>query len=351
MRLLILLVAALLAAGLAPLMRRLAMALGAQDDPGHARKVHAATMPRLGGIAILAGTLIAVTTGVVLGAPGAARILEFPRPILGLAVAAILVAVFGLLDDIYDLAPGWNLAAQVLAATIAWEAGFRWERLELGTVSFDLGSFALPFTVLFFLTVMNALNLVDGLDGLAAALALIALLVLLTQAVISGGPVASIVGLALAGGIAGFLVENVHPARQFMGTCGSQLIGLLLAALAIGTLRGRVGVNPAIPLLAFGIPLLDMTMAVIRRVSRGRNPLRGDREHLHHRLLDRGLTQGRAVLLLAALQALFATLGLIALLVPERWSLLPIVPGLLLAIVIGWVIGGPSRQGRASAAP
>ncbi|MFN7964341.1 MAG: MraY family glycosyltransferase [Acidobacteriota bacterium] len=351
MRLLILLVAALLAAGLAPIMRRLAIALGAQDDPGDARKVHLATMPRLGGIAILAGTLIAVATGVALGAPGAARILEFPRPILGLAAAAIVVAIFGLIDDVYDLAPGWNLAAQILAAAIAWEAGFRWERIEIGVHSFDLGSAALPFTVLFFLTVMNALNLVDGLDGLAAALSLIALLVLLTQAVIGGGPVASIVGLALAGGIAGFLVENLHPARQFMGTCGSQLIGLLLASLAVGTLRGRVGVNPAIPLLAFGIPLLDMTMAILRRVSRGASPLRGDREHLHHRLLDRGLTQGRAVLTLALLQGLFASLALIALLVPERWSLIPIVPGLLLAITIGWVIGRPSLPGRPGAAP
>lgn len=343
MRLLILLVAALLAAGLAPITRRLALRLGAQDTPS-ARKVHNARMPRLGGLAILIGTLIAMLTGLALGAPGAARVLEFPRPVLGLGVAAIVVAIFGLIDDVHDLAPGWSLAAQLVAALIAWESGFRWERLELGSATAALGPLALPATVLFFLTVMNALNLVDGLDGLAAALSLLALAVLLVQAIATGGPVASIVGLALGGGIAGFLAENLHPARQFMGTCGSQLIGLLLAALAVGTLRGKTGMDPAVPLLALAIPLLDLTLAVLRRVRRGQNPLRGDREHIHHRLLDRGYSQARAVLILAGLQAVFAALALLTLALPSAWSLAPTLPALGLAIWIGVVLGRPAPR-------
>lgn len=336
MRILILFVAALLAAGLAPVVRRLAVRFGAHDEPTSARKVHQHRMPRSGGLAILGGTWIAVLTALALGAPGSERVLAFPRPILGLAAAALVVAIFGLIDDVYDLSAGWNFAAQVAGALIAWQAGFRWETLDLGVRTVELGLFALPFTVLFFVAVMNALNLVDGLDGLAATLALLALAVLWAQALWTGGPVANLLGLALAGGIIGFLIDNVHPARQFMGTCGSQLIGLLLAALSVGTLRGRTGMNPAIPLLAFAVPLLDVALAIVRRLARGQAPWIGDREHLHHRLLDRGLSHPRSVMVLAGLQAIFMLLGLLALWLPEPLSLVPLIPGGLVALAIAW---------------
>jgi UDP-GlcNAc:undecaprenyl-phosphate GlcNAc-1-phosphate transferase len=346
MKLLILIVAALLAAGLAPVVRRIAMRFGIQDQPGSTRKIHARVMPRVGGLAILAGTFVAVLTALALGAEGSERILAFPRPILGLSVAALVVATFGLLDDIYDLSPYWNLAAQAVAAVISWEAGFRCERLEWLGRPIDLGAASFLITVLFFMTLMNALNMVDGLDGLAAALSLLALLVLLAQSILDGGPVASVLGLALAGGIAGFLVENLHPARQFMGSCGSQLIGLLLAALAVGTLRGRQGFDPVIPLLAMAMPLLDLTLAILRRALRGVNPLRGDREHLHHRLIDRGWSQGRAVLALSTIQAVFTVLGLIALALPARWSFWPAVPAVVLAITIATLLGSDRFQRR-----
>jgi UDP-GlcNAc:undecaprenyl-phosphate GlcNAc-1-phosphate transferase len=353
MRLLVFLLAALLASVSAPLARRLAIWLGAEDQPGPARKVHDRRMPRLGGLAIALATGVAVLAVIGLGAPGGERILDLPRPIVGLALAGLAIAVVGLVDDIVSLPPWLKLAGETIAALVAWEAGFRLETIELGAWTIPLGWLALPVTIAWFVTLMNALNLIDGLDGLAASQALIALAVLATQALWHGGPLAGTIALALAGALAGFLVHNVYPARQFMGTCGSLLIGLLLAALATGTLRGRVGMNLVLPLLAFGVPLLDTALAVVRRVARGRSPLAADREHLHHRLLDRGYSQRGAVAVLAAVQVGFGLLAASTLLLDGGWKLAPVVPAGLLALgVSGWLgylplaRAGTGRQAR-----
>ena len=345
--LLVALLAAAGSAGGALVTWRLARLLGAEDDPSPERKVHERRMPRLGGLAIAGGVALALGIAALAGWPGARRIVTVPAPLVGLAAAGAVITIVGLLDDIAEIGPWTKLAGQAVAAALAWSAGFRLEVIVLGPVRWPLGLLALPVTVLWFVTVMNALNLVDGLDGLAASLALVAVAVLGVQAVRDGGPLASIVSWALGGALAGFLVHNLYPARQFMGSTGSLLLGLLLAALSLGTLRGRVGWDPAVALPALGVPLVDLVLAFGRRVLRGVSPLRADREHLHHRLLDAGLGHGRAVAVLVVLQAGFAACALAALALPPVARPLALIPAMVLAVlsprVPGWAGRGVAR--------
>ncbi len=347
--LLVALLAAAGSAGGALLTWRLARLLGAVDDPAPARKVHDRGMPRLGGLAIGGGVVLALAVGALGGWPGASRVFSFPPPLVGLGAAGILVALVGLLDDVYELGPLAKLAGQVAAGSLAWAAGFRLETVVLGPTRWELGPLALPATVLWFVAVMNAVNLVDGLDGLAASLALLAVLVFGVQAVRDGGAVAATVAWAIGGALVGFLAHNVHPARQFMGSTGSLLLGLLLAALSLGTLRGRVGWDPLVALPALGVPLLDLVLAFARRVLRGTSPFRADREHLHHRLLDAGRGQGRAVAILAAVQAGFAACALAALFLPPRVRPVAALPALVLAVAVPLRLrgaGGGEGAGR-----
>lgn len=344
MKILLFLIAALSASVLAPLARRLALRLGAEDLPGPERKVHERRMPRLGGLALAAGACLAVVFAAVIGTPGGDLIREFPQPVLRLALAGLVIALLGLIDDMRSIGPWSKLTGEFAGAGLAWWAGFRIEVLDLGFTQWHLGALALPVTLLWFVTMMNALNLIDGLDGLAASQALICLGALLVQSLTQGGAVAGTLSIALAGATTGFLVHNFHPARQFMGSSGALLLGLVLGALAVGTLRGRVGLNPVLPLLAIGVPLLDISLAVVRRTSQGRSPFSADRGHLHHKLLDRGLHQGRAVLVLALAGAAFAALGLSSEWLPRPLLLLPLAPALVLALGLTWWLGYFGRR-------
>lgn len=331
--------AALCAWLMAPVVRRLALRWGAGDDPDHSRKVHRERTPRLGGLAIAAGTVVAIGAAIVLGSPGGQRILQFPAPVIGLGLAGLIIAAVGLIDDIRTISPWEVLLGEFAAAFVAWQAGFRIEVLDLCGYNLPLGWLALPVSLFWLVGVMNALNLVDGLDGLAASQALLGLVVLVLQALCDGGPVAGTIGVALGGATAGFLIHNIHPARQFMGSCGSLLLGLLLGCLAVGTLRGRTGMNPFIPALAFGLPLLDMGLAILRRLARGRSPLAADREHIHHRLLDRGFGQSQAVAVMGIFQIGFSLLAVAVLLLPDPLNVWPLIPALGLAAGIAVWLG------------
>ncbi len=350
MKILVFLIAALVASGLSPLARALALRLGAEDRPGPSRKIHDRSMPRLGGLALAAAAGVAVTFAAWIGTPGGDLIREFPQPVLRLALAGLVVALVGIVDDIHNLGPWTKLAGEVVAGGLAFWAGFRIEVLDLGFGPFGLGVMALPVTLLWFVTMMNALNLIDGLDGLAASQALIALGALLVHSLLHRGAVAGTLSVALAGATVGFLVHNFHPARQFLGSCGALPLGLVLAALAVGTVQGRAGLNPVLPLLAIGVPLLDIGLAVVRRLRQGRSPFSADRGHLHHRLLDAGHGQARAVLWLATLGTAFAALGLASELVPAPWRLAPLAPAGVLAAAAAWRLGYFRPEASASVA-
>ena len=288
-----------LCVALIPPLMRVAVPFGLVDTGG-GRKVHAGQVPRIGGVAIFVGFLVPV----LLWAP--------LRPGLSALLAATTVlCVFGVLDDRFNLDYRLKLFGQVLAALIVTAVGgvlvqqvpfFPNEQLPHWLI--------LPFTVLALVGVTNAVNLSDGLDGLAGGIGLIAVCSLLLFAYDADDMPALIALAALLGALLGFLRFNTYPARLFMGDTGSQFLGFIIGALAVMvTQRDDSAVSPMVPILVLGLPILDMLTVVVGRVRRGASPFRADRTHLHHRLLDAGLSQYEAVSLVYGVQFLLVVLA------------------------------------------
>ncbi|MEO8019365.1 MAG: MraY family glycosyltransferase [Pseudomonadota bacterium] len=293
MQLLLLLVAALtITVALIPPLANAAGRLRLLDRPGE-RKVHAAPIPRIGGLAMVAGTLLPLWF--MATQPG-----EWTAIYAGVAV----LLVMGLLDDRYELAWPWKLGAQIIACALAVIAGgvaidstTLTDRVELPAAL----SYALSFV--FLVGVTNAINLSDGLDGLAGGTTLLSVLAIGWISLSSGNlPVASTTA-ALAGALLGFLRFNTHPARVFMGDSGSQVLGFLAGVLAIkATQDADITVSAALPLLLLAWPILDTLTVMTERLRAGRSPFAADRRHFHHRLLALGFDHYQSVLIIYAVQ-------------------------------------------------
>ena len=350
---LVVLVAAAVTYLVTPVVRRLALRTGAITAV-RARDVHTVPTPRLGGLAMLAG--IAVATALASKLPFLAGVFPGSASPLGLAVpwavliSATLVCLLGMADDIWDLDWMTKLVGQVLAAGfMAWN-GVQLYSLPIGGITIASSRTWLFLTILLVVIAMNAVNFVDGLDGLAAGLiaigggAFFVYTYLLTLRASSEdySNVASLVIACLVGACLGFLPHNMHPARIFMGDSGSMVIGLVIAAAAI-IVTGQI--NPAIvsqrqaipaflpivlPLAVLILPLLDMGLAVVRRLLKGKSPFAPDRMHLHHRMLQLGHSHRRAVFVLYLWTALVAVPA--ALLAVWTW------PAVLASFAVGVVV-------------
>lgn len=308
--------AGLIAAAVTPLVRRVALAVGAVDQPG-GRHVHDRPIPRLGGLAVLVGTggalALASWGGVDLGALLAA----YGWHSGWLLAGALTVALVGAVDDIVGLGPLAKLGWQLLAGAMALAGGYGFSAVTnpLGGGVIDFGWLGPLVTLLWVVGVTNAFNLIDGLDGLAAGVGLIASLTLVAVSLIEQRPDAALLACALAGGLAGFLFFNFNPATIFLGDSGSLLLGYALAVLSIQSLqKGTTTVLITVPLLALGLPLMDVALAVLRRsLAAGAGAIfRADAAHIHHRLLGRGLSQRRAVLVLYAVCVALSALAFLA---------------------------------------
>ncbi len=287
--------AAVAAAVITPPVRRLALAVGALDKPGQ-RSVHTRPVPFLGGVAVYLA--FAVATAAALG-------LDRPE-VRGILLGGGFLLAFGVLDDFRPLRPRTKVAGQVLAALIGWAWGVRIDFVTnpFGGGLLQLGYLALPVTVLWVVAVVNVINLIDGLDGLAAGIVAIASAVLLVSASQMGMPLpaltlATLLAAALAGSALGFLPYNFHPARIFLGDGGSMFLGYALASISMeGSLKSPAVLALAVPVLAIGLPVFDTALAVWRRWRRGVPIGTPDRDHFHHRLLQAGLSQREAVLIM-----------------------------------------------------
>jgi UDP-GlcNAc:undecaprenyl-phosphate GlcNAc-1-phosphate transferase len=296
-------VAAAVAMAATPLVRRLALRLDAVDRPGP-RRVHRATTPRLGGLAVLAGAGGAIAAAEAGGIPVVATLRAGGWQLGWLAAGIAVVTAAGAADDLRGLTPGAKLALESAAGGLALAGGYALhgfthplsgEFVALGVVA---GSCV---TLAWILLVTNALNLIDGLDGLAAGVALIASLALLVIAWSEGRVDATLLWVTLAGALAGFLVYNFNPASIFLGDSGSLLLGYLLAVLSLQSLqKGATTVVVLAPVLALGLPIADVMLTIARRTlaSGVGSVWQADRGHIHHRLLGRGLSQRGAVLAL-----------------------------------------------------
>jgi len=237
--------------------------------------------------------------------------------------------LLGIYDDLRGAGPYLKFSVQALAATMLFAGGLRILDLPVLFGSHDLPWFVgLPLTILWVLAVTNAFNLIDGLDGLAAGSALFSTMVVFVIALLSGSSLVALMTIALAGAILGFLRFNFNPATIFLGDCGSLFIGFMLSALALqGAQKAPTIIAVAIPVVSFGLPILETALSVARRFISGRPVFTADREHIHHKLLQMGLSHRQVVIVLYAVSALFALLSLF-LLWPTGSSL-----GLVLAVV------------------
>lgn len=293
--------------------RNAAARSGWVDPPDGRRKKQAAPVPVAGGVAVFVAAVQALVAASVANPDVAAALTANLARTLALLAGAGLIVLLGLIDDRHDLRARYKLLGQLAAVLVVVLGGdFVVSRVGLFGYSVELGPLAVPATCLWLLACVNALNLIDGMDGLLGTVGGIALLTLAVIALLTGHLFAAAVALALAGAVFGFLWWNLPPATVYMGDAGSMLIGLVLGAVAIpASLKGPATVALGAPIAVLILPMLDTTAAVVRRKLTGRGLASTDRGHLHHKMLDRGLTVPR-VLLVVAVLALVAAGGALA---------------------------------------
>ena len=310
--------------------RTIATARGWVSAPTSERHLHMAALPRLGGVAIFMAFVVSLGAALVIASlRPELRFGSSVRILTTILVPGFLIFLLGLYDDIRTVSPSFKFAVQAAAGAMLWLGGLRILDLPVLFGPHHLPWFAgLALTIVWVLGITNAFNLIDGLDGLAAGSALFSTLVVFVVALLSQSSLVALMTLALTGAILGFLRFNFNPATIFLGDSGSLFIGFMLSALALeGTQKAPTVIAVAIPVVSFGLPILETSLSVLRRVIGGRPVFTADREHIHHKLLQLGLSHRQVVIVLYAVSALFALLSLF-LLWPTGSSL-----GLVLAVL------------------
>jgi UDP-GlcNAc:undecaprenyl-phosphate GlcNAc-1-phosphate transferase len=290
------------------------------DEPRPGRHLHANPVPRIGGISVFLTFLL--VAGMAYGSNklhGVDHSLS-GHTMLGIILPATLIFLLGLYDDKFSLGPFAKFGVQAVAAVWLYMGGFGIHLFAAYSSHEAVGvAIGLPLTIFWVLLITNAFNLIDGLDGLAAGSALFSTAIIFAVSLFRDTPLISLLSIVLAGAIFGFLRYNFHPASIFLGDSGSLFIGFLLSAFALeGSQKSTTVIAVAIPVVAFGLPLLDVCIAVIRRFMNNKPLFTGDDEHVHHKLLKRGLSHRDAVLVLYTVAAAFGLLSL-ALLHGEKW--------------------------------
>lgn len=328
-----------------PIARKIAYDSGAVNVPKDSRRVHKKPMALMGGLAILMGFLIAIVYS--FSTRNHRLFLQYltkPKTV-GLLIGTIIIVVLGIIDDIKPLRARIKFPVQLLAAIITVATGTRITAISKpfqATVAvhpsmmYILGDiFAFALSVFWIVGITNAINLIDGLDGLAAGVSGIASLSLYIVAVVRKQDDIAIIAVSLVGAIVGFLPYNFNPAKIFMGDTGSTFLGFILAVLSIeGTMKSVTALALAIPILVLGLPIFDTAFAILRRIMNGRPIGEADRGHIHHRLLDMGLSHRMAVIILYIVSG---ALGMVSIALVDK-GLLPSLILLIILAVFG--VGG-----------
>jgi len=279
---------------LIPLLMRYAGILNMLDEPGE-RKVHAVAIPRCGGIGISIGAVAAIFFSV-----------PMERELLSLVLGSVVILLFGVLDDRFELSYKWKFFGQFIAVCVAMSGGLCITYVPFYGLDPATIYLTIPLTVIFVIGVTNAVNLSDGLDGLAAGIMLMTFSAIAFLSIDGDGLNVAVMALAVAGGIVGFLWFNTHPAIVFMGDTGSQFLGFMAVFLAIYlTQHVNQTLNPALPLLLLGLPILDTLSVMVRRIRSGKSPFAPDKTHIHHRLMQYGFSHAEAVGSIYIIQGIF----------------------------------------------
>lgn len=319
-----------------PLVRKLAFKIGAVDIPKDNRRVHKEPMPLMGGLAIFLAVVVVTLI-----------FLPLEKEILAILIGGMVIVIGGIIDDLKELRPKTKFIFQIIAGLI----------LIYGDVKVDfitnpftndssliyLNWLSIPITLFWVVGITNTLNFIDGLDGLSAGVAMISSITLM---IVAGKGYTNnyisviILSSAIAGGCLGFLPFNFNPAKIFMGDTGALFLGFMLAAITIeGVMKSVATIAIVAPILILSVPIFDTTFAIFRRLLNGQSISAADKGHLHHRLLNRGYSQRKSVLILYGISASF---GLFAILVSRAnsrqavyLSILLLAASVLVAIKLG----------------
>ncbi len=319
--------------------------IGAVDHPNE-RKIHAEPIPRLGGVAIWLGVMVSLAFFIIFQrfVPDDVINLELDPELWGFLIGGAIIMVVGIIDDIFGLTPLVKLTGQVLAAATLIASGVRMEFIGNpfgpdGSL-FYLGNVGIVMTLFWVVAFTNIVNFIDGLDGLAAGISAIAGFTFFAFSWQTGQIGIALISLALTGSALGFLRHNFYPAKIFMGDSGSMFLGFAFGALTVeGVMKSIAAVALFAPLVIMAIPILDASLAILRRYRNNQPVTQADRDHLHHRLLRRGLSHRQTVLLIYAWSAALSALGLTFKVLPSFQKYLIIFVGLFLTFLFAEVVG------------
>lgn len=313
--------------------QKTAVAKGLLVPPVSDRHLHTKPLPRIGGVGIYLSFLITVIAFCAI--PKWGQQVFAPRTLIGFLIATAAIFLMGVYDDLRSICPRSKLIFELFAAAFLYFSGFGLHDLRLSLGPYAIGrplGFAL--TVMWILLITNAFNLIDGVDGLAVGSALLSTIVVIATSMVRHNDLMTMLSCALFGTLLGFVPFNFHPASIFMGDSGSLFIGFALGALSLNGWSGRPTVmGVVVPILCFGLPIIDVTLAVARRFLREQPLFRADADHVHHKLLKRGLSQQHAVVLLYGATAAFVLASI--LLIREEKMLIPVLGVAGLGIWLG----------------
>ena len=319
----------------------LANKVGAVDEPKDERRINKVTMPRLGGLAVIAGFFVSIVyllTVMVMENKIDLNAESYYIKLIGFGVGALIIGVTCFIDDVKGVPALGKLFAQLLAAFVVVKAGVRIDTLDIPFFNIANASpiFYAGLTVVWIVGITNAMNLIDGLDGLSTGISLIACLSLLIIFSLNGSPLISIVLItALGGALCGFLPYNFNPAKTFIGDTGSNFLGYCLSIISIlGIAKTYTAIVIVAPLMVLALPIFDTLSSIVRRVIHGKSLkaiIQPDADHLHHKMLKKGFTQKQAVLIMYGISA---TLGMFVIILMDSgiWKALSFA--IIIAIIV-----------------
>lgn len=300
---------------------KLAKKIGAVDTPKDARRINKITMPRLGGLAVLAGFFVSVVyLLIVMTLENKIDLFQdnYVKKLFGFAIGALIIGITCFVDDVKGVPALIKLAAQTLAALVVIKCGIRIDNLDIPFINTDnVGNwFYIILTLGWIVGITNAMNLIDGLDGLSTGISLISCLSLLIIFSLNGSPLISIVLItALGGALCGFLPYNFNPAKTFIGDTGSNFLGYCLSIISIlGIAKTYTAIVIVAPILVLALPIFDTLSSIVRRIIQGKSLkaiIQPDANHLHHKMLKKGFTQKQAVLIMYGMSAVFGLFAII----------------------------------------
>ena len=294
---------------LVPAAKWIAIKIGAVDVPKDKRRMHDHPIPRLGGLSIFAGFVASILL-----------FANVDRQLRGILLGACVIVAVGVVDDSHPLGAGIKFILQIVAALIAIWHGVIIEAIAspfpFGDPYWNFGILSVPITVVWIVAVTNSVNLIDGLDGLADGISTIGALTMLVIALMMEDMGMAVICAALVGACLGFIPYNLNPAKMFMGDTGATFLGFMLATVSVtGLFKLYAVISFVVPFIILGFPIFDTTSAFLRRILKGQNPMKADRSHTHHKLIDMGMNQKQAV---ATLYMVASMLGLCAVMLVTR---------------------------------